>query len=1721
MKNQKTRRTYKSVLALLLSVLMVITVFTPSLTAFAVSVDEGKLGPDMYLTSKTDYTIAPGVKESQITLNNGEGSNQVKVCVAEVDLDNPYTSVVASYRDYDGTKWGMQKVRDQAAAAERKLGTNVVVGVNGDYFNMQTGAPMGPLVMNGITYHESMSCPYFAILNDGTPVIRDTADSDYAEKLANAKEAIGGSPVLIKNGVITAAAKISSGVTPVTAVGIKDDNSVVIYTGDGRQAPYSCGQTYEELAYAMLSLGCVYAIRLDGGGSTTFLSQHEGSDELVCRNKPSDGQERTVSSALLVCSSAKPTGVFDHASLTPNNDIYTPESSVQFEAVGVDSSGAGVALPKDGKFVLADESFGSITSEGLFKSNGTEGVVTVNYVSGGDVCGTVSIEIRTPDTLYVPNSEVSLGFEETTDFDIEAKYKERDVILKSGDLEWSITDDNGTDISGQAGTFDGLTFTTFDGVTVNANIKATLKYNREITASIKAIIGAMPVVMYDFENYTTDKEEAENNPELKYIPSLEMPTWDRNAGIPDAEQKNQFYEAGYPLYNWPNASITDQKSMKSRIVSKEDGEPVRFGEHSLRIDYDYSTYNGSSNSNNYVRVTDPDYDFEGSPTAIGCWVYVPEGTANFHLYLNCANKNEDPAYGCVTGTQGIDWTGWKYVEFNLNDTGNENAGPAFAPFGFYQGCGVFWISYQANGSDPRGDRTASTIYLDNIQLVYGANTDDIDNPVISSVRTDTTEITDGETVLDSNVNTFRASYADFDGKYATGIDFSEVKMFIDGVDVTDKCYINEGDEEIYFYDAVLPDGVHSIEISVSDEFGNTTTDTRYFTVNGGSSDTVVSFENEDESPVLGEKYTLKITSNNAADVLSADVGIKILSYFTTYWDDFTVVPSANYELEKDASYDEKNTTINFKLNRKADADASADDGTLAKIIFDIPTNVPEGLEVTYRIAKGALTYANNIDEKFVGAFGGKITTTCASPFVLNVDTMVVGSSGGYIRVTDADGNPLEKVNVYTSARELIGVTDNEGKVFTDKYVGSVTEFSIYAEKDGKLSFTYKGQSFPSGGTDDGMPVYIKQNITENPAESQSITWMSSPLASKAEAVALYAEKSEYDAKGEDALKTFNGESVLSEMASSASYTTNYAVRINSAVITGLKPNTEYVYKVGDGEKMSAIGTFSTAMSAKETNFFVIGDTQATDTTNSDKITKLLASSDTPFSFGIQTGDAVDNGGNYTMWANIAKVFSGDFLGSQDMIHVLGNHEYYGDETASNAAAYFNLPGAKDGSAPLCYSTQYGNIYVAVINYSNLSGYREAAEWLVKDASESNATWKILAMHQPAYFTNPSGNTLEMQKIISNAVDEAGIDFVFSGHDHSYARTEPITGGTVDKTDGAVYYICGSTGEKSYEIVKNDAFHFDMLDGDYTAVYLTASVSDTEFTVTTYDLMPDGTSAIIDSYTMTKDVKCSDGEHGYVLDGDYLTCPDCGYSIPKSSYTGFVTDAATGYKKYVIAGNVVTGWFALEDDYYYFDKNGNITTGKVKIDGRTYTFGNDGKLTKGALVKEGSAYYYYIAGEKQRGWHMIDGDWYYFDRQTGFKMSTGTVSIKNSDGSLVLTYTFSDSGKLTKGAWLETSSGTSYYWGPDPVTGLQEIDGETYYFYPNTTYMCVNDSVKVGGKVYSFDEDGIFRHYGAHNDANGDGRCDECVKAKRSIWNLFAALRRFFLMIRDFFLQLFK
>ncbi|MCX7920950.1 MAG: phosphodiester glycosidase family protein [Clostridia bacterium] len=88
---------------------------------------------------------------------------------------------------------------------------------------------------------------------------------------------------------------VTTNYDPRTAIGLKDENTVILMTVDGRQPGYSTGLTGKELGEFLLSIGVKNAAMLDGGASTGMIV----NNKIV--NRPSfNRQERPLGGAIIV-----------------------------------------------------------------------------------------------------------------------------------------------------------------------------------------------------------------------------------------------------------------------------------------------------------------------------------------------------------------------------------------------------------------------------------------------------------------------------------------------------------------------------------------------------------------------------------------------------------------------------------------------------------------------------------------------------------------------------------------------------------------------------------------------------------------------------------------------------------------------------------------------------------------------------------------------------------------------------------------------------------------------------------------------------------------------------------------------------------------------------------------------------------------------------------------------------------------------------------------------------------------------------------------------------------------------------------------------------------------------------------------------------------------------------------------------------------------------------
>lgn len=708
-----------------------------------------------------EYTaeIAPGVLEKHYSYEDLDGKI-TEAFVVEVDMKNPYVSVEAGTPN-DGSEFAMQSVRKQAEYVSVN-NHNVVAAVNCDYFNMATGEPFGIIYKDGqpVKTQNFPDWRFFGITKDGKAVIGDPA---YLESTKNdLKEALGGQAILVKDGRPYELPVFNPGRNPRTAVGIKADGNVFFITVDGRQASYSNGVTAASLAQLMIDLGAVTALDLDGGGSTTFVSRKPGNSLLQVVNSPSDGAERNVANSWLIVSTAKPDHIFDSAFIEPNDNLYTPGSIIQFTAKGMDKTLSYAPLPTSGlSWELSDYSFGTINDNGRFVSSGRRGELQVILKYKGKEVGSAWIGIQNPDEFKFENSQLTICSGQVRTLNITGKYNKKQINIKPDDLIWQVPEALGTlDEKGQFHASQNP---------VSGTITATLK-GSSLSAKLDVSVGQLPQTITGFEN---------------------------------------------GLDNWVTSTVGrgERSSIKSASSANE---PVRFGNKSLKIDFDFTAAQTASTLGVYsgpgIGVPIP-----GNPTALGMWVYATPESNGYWLRAAVNDSSGNSAMLNLTqGNSGINWTGWKYIEAPIPSglTGTIYMHPDQA------------VRIMSTNSGVTGPMTKGSIYIDDIRAVYGVEDEDLKAPIIESINVD------GKTYSTSTVDIFACVNDNEKDLYKTGINWDKVKIFVDNTDYTKSKghFAYDMDGYISLTGLSWSKGTHKVTISAQDNSGNETIKTAAFKI---------------------------------------------------------------------------------------------------------------------------------------------------------------------------------------------------------------------------------------------------------------------------------------------------------------------------------------------------------------------------------------------------------------------------------------------------------------------------------------------------------------------------------------------------------------------------------------------------------------------------------------------------------------------------------------------------------------------------------------------------------------------------------------------------------------------------------------------------------------------------------------------------------------------------
>ena len=925
----KVKKHFRSVLAL-----MLVFMLLPYNAFAAVQFDvNGSDKNDGYYSviSKQDWDIAPGISESEIVLNNGEGTRRQVLHVMEADMNSEYTKVIGSYAEMNTSKYQTATMDKQAGWVEENWGYNVVGAMNtclswySGYPADQVGKPLGFMMVDEeVLWGECEGFPTVLVINKDQDAEGNERPADIpkvemvevrsTENLDGWEEQVipCSSGFIVKDGVNQNSANHSDA-APRSVVGIKADGTVVIMENDGRQAPFSTGMSMYELAEVMIGLGCTYAVNCDGGGSSTWLSQRPG-EELEVNNSPSDGGLRPTTQGILFISTAPSDGTFERASVEAEAQYYTPNSEVQFTAKGADFAGGAAEIPAEAKWQLSDESFGTIDQNGLFVSNGKTGEVSAQISYNGEVVGEFAISVVVPDTIQFTPTTLTVPNGKSATFSISAKYGKFDVVSKSDDFKIELG-------AADMGTLKGYELiATEDASVVGGTIKATLTHDATVTAVMDVVYGKASDVFYDFENGFDDDWYVEQVQKRK--------NWSKT-------EKTSHYNI-----------VVDDYAVTSETGMVHEGE----GAAAVYCDNTYATLNWASAAMYWANET---VRYE-NVRSIGAWIYFPKdavSTAVRFVFIGEKDGKEVgvDAYPINFGDSlYFEESGWHYCSVDVSeyDAIKLYQAPEFSKVNNnnrYSGFRIELTAQLNGGSSGEyswqttpGVKGQDTFYVDDIIIDYSEACADKEEPIFGDVKyvepvTSEDKVMNNQrqvaTVTTYNEVGFTASVTE-DTKMvnATGLDASSAKAYIDGNEV--KCSFNGS---IIAVDAVeLTNGVHTVKFTINDKAGNYASVIRKIDVQAENNDCnikIVAPEVENNMIFTGSQYWIDVVASEVEKVDEVTTTLDLNNCNTWILDQIKTMPGFTTTYKTDIA---KENILYLTIKRTGEVDATGE-ATLASV----------------------------------------------------------------------------------------------------------------------------------------------------------------------------------------------------------------------------------------------------------------------------------------------------------------------------------------------------------------------------------------------------------------------------------------------------------------------------------------------------------------------------------------------------------------------------------------------------------------------------------------------------------------------------------------------------------------------------------------------------------------------------------------------------------------------
>ena len=455
-----------------------------------------------------------------------------------------------------------------------------------------------------------------------------------------------------------------------------------------------------------------------------------------------------------------------------------------------------------------------------------------------------------------------------------------------------------------------------------------------------------------------------------------------------------------------------------------------------------------------------------------------------------------------------------------------------------------------------------------------------------------------------------------------------------------------------------------------------------------------------------------------------------------------------------------------------------------------------------------------------------------------------------------------------------------------------------------------------------MPYNIVMNIYDDPTSKMAFNWFTNAGITGGQVQIVQGNVSNTNAFATTSVTTVNATSTqindlnynvpenrLNDVAGIADFTKKSYTE-NKALVTGLKPNTIYSFRVGKNGFWSEIGSFTTAKQNKDAFSFVyVTDTQGCRYSHFDAVQRAVSAAfnqNPKANFWIHCGDLIDSSFGLCSEWEWEQLFETQktFFYQYPFAPVIGNHDnnafpIFTNHFHTNSPDFDRNEPSRAVTPGSTYSFVYGDALFFAINSeeSNNKVYTDALiKWIRSEVAKNpDVKWRIAYYHSSVYTGNlsyqNSSNLRRWRNLIAPVFDELQIDIALQGHSHIYEVIGPVNnkqlvanpvsnqqtvpvhplenltgklGGTFNTQAGTLYFLNNNIGTKKYEpkplnqmVDPNTGIsnYKNLFTGRFgqagSPAFSNITVTTDTIFITTHEILDDGSTRLFDKFKVVK------------------------------------------------------------------------------------------------------------------------------------------------------------------------------------------------------------------------------------------------------------------------------